>query len=78
MNPKGFQSRDPYSQEADMICNTLVKEILHARTWAHIQIIIDAIRNVRQREKSHVAEWRHLNPEFEGDQQGRPDDVYME
>ena len=52
---------NPISCEADLMCNTLVKEILHTRTWAHIQNVIDAIRNIRYQEKSRASEWEHLN-----------------
>ncbi len=60
-NTEGYRSENPYSQEADLMCNTLLKEVMHARTWDAIRNAIAAIRSIRSDEKTHASEWEHLN-----------------
>lgn len=57
------QSRNPFPRDAGSMCNTLVKEILHARTWDDTRNVIDAIRSIRRHEKLLTSEWEHLNPD---------------
>lgn len=51
----------PYTREAAHFCNTLVNEIVKAKTWADMSDAISAINRVRFEEKIHSREWEHLN-----------------
>ena len=51
----------PYIVESAQMCQTLVREVNAARTWADMQTAIDAINTVRRRSESMIAEWHHLH-----------------
>jgi len=53
----------PYVVETAQMCQTLIREINAALTWADTKTAIDAINTVRRRSESMIAEWHHLHPD---------------
>ena len=53
----------PYISETAQMCQTLIREVNAALTWADTQAAIDAINTVRRRSESMIAEWHHLHPD---------------
>lgn len=53
----------PYVVETAMMCQTLLREVIAARTWFDTKTAIDAINTVRHRSESMIAEWHHLRPD---------------
>jgi len=53
----------PYVVETAQMCQTLIREVSAALTWADMKTAIDAINTVRRRSESMIAEWHHLNPD---------------
>lgn len=53
----------PYVVETAQMCQTLIREVIAARTWFDTKTAIDAINTVRHRSESMVAEWHHLHPD---------------
>jgi len=53
----------PYIVETALMCQTLIREVTAALTWASMKTAIDAIDTVRRHSESMIAEWHHLNPD---------------
>jgi len=53
----------PYVVETAQMCQTLIREVNAALTWADTKTAIDAINTVRRRSESMIAEWHHLHPD---------------
>lgn len=51
-----------YVAEAAHMCQTLIREVNAALTWADMKTAIDAIITVRKRSDGIIAEWHHLHP----------------